>query len=217
MSDLICENYSSLLVLSRFDIALGFGDKTIGEVCAENDVDTPTFLAVINLLLKQEYKQMEVQVSIEALLSYLHNSHIYFLDYRLPEIRTKLRDALDPGQGNLNKAVLNYFDEYVSEVNKHMTYEEEHVFPYVRALLKDEQTGPYDIGVFQKQHDQVEARLTEFKHILIKYYPAASSNELNSVLFDIFSCEKDLASHNAIEDFLFVPAIQYLENQKQSR
>ena len=44
-------------------------------------------------------------------------------------------------------------------------------------------------------------------------YPATSSNELNSVLFDIFTCEQDLASHNYIEDYLFVPAIQELENQ----
>ena len=35
MSDLICENYPMLLVLSRFGISLGFGDKTIGEVCED--------------------------------------------------------------------------------------------------------------------------------------------------------------------------------------
>ena len=49
------------------------------------------------------------------------------------------------------------------------------------------------------------------KNILIKYYPASSSNELNSVLFDIFTCEQDLASHNYIEDYLFIPVIQTLE------
>lgn len=34
---------------------------------------------------------------------------------------------------------------------------------------------------------------------------------LNSVLFDIFSTEEDLASHNHIEDSLFIPAILELE------
>ena len=33
MSDLVCDNYPVLLVMSRFGIALGFGDKSIGEVC----------------------------------------------------------------------------------------------------------------------------------------------------------------------------------------
>jgi len=69
----------------------------------------------------------------------------------------------------------------------------------------------YNIAIFRKRHDQVEAKLTELKNILIKYYPASSSNELNSVLFDIFTCEQDLASHNYIEDYLFIPVIQTLE------
>ena len=61
------------------------------------------------------------------------------------------------------------------------------------------------------QYTMFKAKLTELKNILIKYYPASSSNELNSVLFDIFTCEQDLASHNYIEDYLFIPVIQKLE------
>jgi regulator of cell morphogenesis and NO signaling len=94
-----------------------------------------------------------------------------------------------------------------------MKYEEKNVFPYVRSLLQGEKKDNYNIRIFSKQHDQIEMKLTEFKHILIKYYPAKSMNEINSVLFDIFNCEKDLASHNAIEDRLFVPAILDLENK----
>ena len=33
MCDLVCDRYPVLLIMSRFGIALGFGDKTIGEVC----------------------------------------------------------------------------------------------------------------------------------------------------------------------------------------
>ena len=29
MSDLICDNYSLLMVMSRFGLSLGFGDKTV--------------------------------------------------------------------------------------------------------------------------------------------------------------------------------------------
>ena len=215
MSKLLCENYSSLLVLSRFGIALGFGDKNIGEVCTSNGVDTDTFLTIINLLMEDEHTihHSDSSFSLESLVDYLHNSHTYFLDYRLPAIRLKLVEVLNPAQKDLNKAVLIYFDEYVAQVHKHMKYEEKTVFPYVRSLLKGEKKDKYNIGIFRKQHDQVEAKLTEFKHILIKYYPAKSTNEINSVLFDIFNCEKDLASHNSIEDSLFVPAILELENK----
>ena len=43
MSDLICENYPMVLVMSRFGIDLGFGEKNIGEVCRQNKIDTYTF------------------------------------------------------------------------------------------------------------------------------------------------------------------------------
>jgi len=32
-------------------------------------------------------------------------------------------------------------------------------------------------------------------------------------LFDILSCEIDLASHNQVEDYLFVPAIEDIERK----
>ena len=49
MCDLVCDRYPVLLIMSRFGIALGFGDKTIGEVCLDSGVDTATFLAVVNM------------------------------------------------------------------------------------------------------------------------------------------------------------------------
>ena len=214
MSDLVCDNYPVLLVMSRFGIVLGFGDKTIGQVCEECEVHTGTFLAVVNLLLDEgEAEDYKGDISVGALLGYLHNSHDYFLNFRLPTIRRNLLGAIDCGEKDIAIAILRFFDEYVAEVQKHMRYEETTVFPYVTSLLRGVRVGEYSIAVFRKRHDQVEAKLTELKNILIKYYPATSSNELNSVLFDIFTCEQDLASHNYIEDYLFVPAVQELENQ----
>ena len=117
------------------------------------------------------------------------------------------------GQNELSRAIMGYFDEYTTGVEEHMTYEEKTVFPYVRMLLGGARPSDYNIEVFRRQHDRVEALLTEFKNILIKYYPSASTNELNSLMFDIFDCEQDLASHNEVEDLLFVPAVRILEQK----
>lgn len=219
MSVLVCENYSVLLVMSRFGIALGFGDKTIEEVCHDSGVDVDTFLAVINLLLDaDEVEATDTPFSIESLVQYLHKSHDYFLNFRLPAIRRSLLNAIDCRQKDVSFAILCFFDEYVAEVQKHMLYEEQTVFPYVRALLAGKPVPKnYNIEVFSRQHDAVEAKLVELKNILIKYYPAAGSNELNAVLFDIFNCEKDLASHNSIEDRLFVPAIREIEKTRKAQ
>ena len=54
MSDLICDNYPMVLVMSRFGIALGFGEKNIGEVCRMSGVDPYTFLTVVNFLADED-------------------------------------------------------------------------------------------------------------------------------------------------------------------
>ncbi|MCC8146478.1 MAG: hemerythrin domain-containing protein, partial [Bacteroidales bacterium] len=113
MSGLISENYFALLVMSRFNITMGFGDKNIDEVCKDYGVDTDTFLAVINLMVNDNHIicSSDVMVSLESLMDYLHNSHNYFLEYRLPEIRNNLAKVLNSDQADLNKAVLEYFDK----------------------------------------------------------------------------------------------------------
>ena len=211
MCDLVCDRYSVLQVMSRFGIALGFGDKTIAEVCTDNKVDTATFLAVVNLLMNfGNGEELAEEVSVRALTDYLHNSHGYFLDFRLPAIRRKLIEAVDCSQSDVSFAIMRFFDEYAAEVQRHMAYEEQTVFPYVESLLAGEKNTTYSMEIFRRQHDQVDAKLRELKNIIIKYYPSGSTNELNGVLFDIFTCERELASHNAVEDEIFIPAVERL-------
>lgn len=215
MSDLICENYALLQVLSRFGVSLGFGDKSVQEVCSMNGVDCTTFLAVVNFLTEENNRMQDhvTGLSVPALMDYLQRAHSYFLDFQLPTIRRKLIKAIDlSSQNEVSFLILQFFDDYVGEVRKHMEYENKKVFTYVRGLLNGERSAQYNIGVFARHHDQVNAKLTELKNIIIKYYPANGDNQLlNATLFDIFSCEEDLASHNRVEDYLFVPAIMELE------
>lgn len=214
MSDLIGENYPMVLVMSRFGIALGFGEKNIGEVCRQNGVDTHTFLTVVNFLTEDAMvpaSEIDKGLSVESLITYLHNAHDYFLNFRLPHIRRKLVEAIEECPKDVAFVITRFFDEYAEEVNKHMSYEEKTVFPYVRGLLDGVKDARYNITIFRKRHDQIEMKITELKNILLKYYPGPGSNLLNSVLFDIFATEQDLASHNHVEDYLFVPVILALE------
>ncbi len=218
MSDLISNDYRLLLVMSRFGISLGFGDKTVEQVCRESNVDCSTFLTVANFM-QEENDRMEDNVqdiSVVALTNYLKQSHSYFLDFCLPTIRRKLINAIDCSAKNeVAFLILKFFDEYVGEVRHHMEYENQQVFTYVDMLLHDKYEKNYNIGVFSRRHDQVELKLTELKNIILKYYPERGNNHLlNSVLFDIFSCEQDLAFHNKVEDFLFIPVVRQLEKEK---
>ncbi len=218
MSDLIIENHSLLLVISRFGLSLGFGDKTVKEICETSGIDCTTFLAVVNFLSEDNFEVDYVHdnISIESIVDYLKNAHNYFLDFKLPAIRTKLLEAVNIGEQNIPYSLLfiKFFDEYVAEVQKHMKYEDKVVFPYVLELLKGKKELKYSITVFQEHHNEIDSKLEELKNILIKYYPAKGNNHLlTEVLFDILSCEIDLASHNRVEDYLFVPSIEAIERK----
>lgn len=219
LSDLICENYDLLLVITRFGISLGFGEKSIREVCEGNNVNTNTLMAVINALIHRSDHIPETvlsDLSAPSLINYLRKSHNYFLDFRLPTLRQNLLAALSNCPDEVLFVIRQFYDEYVEEVRKHMNYEEKTVFPYVENLLAGtlDKDSHYRIDIFSKRHDQIEMKISELKNLLIKYYPTVSGYELNSVLHDIFSSEDDLASHNYIEDYLFVPLIRKIEKEK---
>lgn len=217
MSDLICDNYSLLMVMSRFGLSLGFGDKTVKDVCEAQHVDCQTFLAVANFISEEQlsYNESEDAFSIPALMDYLKRAHTYFLDFNLPAIRRKLIEAIDcSGSNDVAFLILKFFDEYAKEVRRHMEYENEAVFTYVDGLLGGKLSDRYSIATFASKHNQIDAKLKELKNIIIKYYPEKENNNLlNAVLFDIFNCEQDLASHCQVEDYMFVPAVAQMERR----
>lgn len=217
MADIICDNYSLLQVMSRFGLPLGVGDYTVEEVCNSHHVDCNTFLAVVNFINRRNPRTpvpME-NLSVESLVVYLKNAHHYFLDFQLPTIRRKLLEAIDCSMDNeVTFLILKFFDSYVQEVRNHMSYEDMYVFTYVEELLKGKKSEDYDINMFVRHHEHIDEKLTELKNSIIKYYPDnKKAYVMNAVLFDIFNCERDLASHNDVEDCLFVPAVLLLERE----
>jgi len=217
MINLIADDYNLLESLGRFGINLGFGDKTVKEVCEDQGVDTYTFLAVVNYSING-YKQMDDsnRMSVPTLLHYLKASHEYYLDFQLPNIRKELLEALDEND-NLARLIMKMYDSYAHEIRVHMKYEEQNVFPYVDKLLNGEQTGDDDIDTFSKHHNQITQRLRELKNIIIKYLPSDTqrNNKLTAVLYDLYKNEVWLGQHSEVEDYIFVPAIRNLERQQK--
>ena len=47
LSFVIQDDYRLLQVMGRFGISMGFGEKTIGEICSQSGIDANAFLGVI--------------------------------------------------------------------------------------------------------------------------------------------------------------------------
>lgn len=216
MRDLVRNNSALILVMGRFDISLGFGDKTVREVCRTHHVDEKTFLAVVNYVAGRDYRFEDV--SLPSLIRYLKQSHEYFLDFNLPNIRRKLIEAVDCSDGNdIAMLIIRFYDEYVQAVRKHMEYENEVVFSYVEQLSQGHLKRNYTISEFASKHAPIGDKLKELKDVIIRCYPEKNNYLLNAALLEIISCEQDLTSHCQIEDKLFVPAVKLIEQQLRKK
>lgn len=216
MASLISGDDTLLQVMSCFDITLGFGDKTVQEVCDERGVDCSTFLAVINFVA-DGFARLDTsynEISLRCLTNYLRRSHIYFLKYLLPSIRRKLEKAIEKSSDKVARLILQSFDEYMGEVEKHMDFEDITVFDYVEKLIDGKVKSKFKISTFSKHHDLVSDRLKELKNILIKYTPEDVNHYyLTAGLLEIYSCEKGLEWHCKVEDYLFSPVVYNLERK----
>lgn len=212
MRSLISDNSLLLMALSRFGIPLGFGDKTVGEVCGQQEVDTSTFLAIANFISGRPYSTDDI--SLESLMDYLKRAHSFFLDFQLPMIRRKLIQGLDcSGVDSLGFLIIRFYDDYVAEVRNHMEVENDHIFPYVESLLEGTVNKNMTIESYARSHSHIAPKLKELKDIIIRYYPEKDIDLLNSALFDIITCEQDLHSHCLAEDLIFIPAVAELERK----
>ncbi len=214
---IIGDNYNILQALGCFGISLGFGDKTVREVCEDQHVDTYTFLAVVNFTING-YRGYDdaYRLSVPTLLKYLKACHAYYIDFELPFIRRELEGALDEND-NLARLILKLYDDYAHSIINHMRYEEKTVFPYVEKLETGEAPKNYDIHTFSKHHEQTDQKLKELKNIIIKYLPSDGlhNNQLSATLYDIYNCEDWLAQHTEVEDHILIPAIRELERRSK--
>ena len=219
MISLIRDNYDLLQMLGSFGISLGFGDKTVKEICENNNVDTYTFLAVVNFTING-YGDFgaDDKLSVPTLLRYLEACHAYFLDFQLPYIRRELQESLDERE-SLAKLILRFYDEYAHEIRRHMKYEQKTLFPYVESLIEGHPINNYNVDTFSKHHSATDNKLRELKLLIIKYLPldGLHNNQLTATLHDIYENEAWLRQHAMVEDDIFVRAIRRLEQlNKQS-
>ena len=213
MIDLIRDNYNVLQALSSFGINLGFGDKTVEEVCKDNGVDCRTFLIVVNFLVNGYFRDEELEyVNVGSLLHYLQANHKYYLDFQLPFMRKELSDSLNP-DGRVDKLIMDFYDAYAAEVRKHMKYEEDRLFPYINSLLEGMRDEAYNIEAYAKHHGMADVKLKELKNIIIKYLPGDSlrNNMLTATLYDLYNNEEWLQLHAKVENEILVPVIKNME------
>lgn len=228
LSDLIHANIGLIPVLNRFNIELGFGDKTVIEICNEKKINTDFFLEIVNAYHNEHYfpQKSLMQFSAILIINYLSKTHKYYLNVLMPELDFLLNKMLDQIKLN-NKTYVDlikkFYENYKVELEQHIQDEEKNVFPFVVEIQTafDKQI-PYEklpaevkafsIHEFEKEHGDLDEKLLDLKNIIIKYLPPNYNSEIcHSFLMKLLYLEKDLNDHARIEDKIMVPKVIDLE------
>ncbi len=218
LADLIELNYRLLVVLSRLDIGLGFGEQTVEDSCNSHGINISSFLLICNEYTFDGYvpaADLLADADLTVIMKYLHNSHVNYMETGMKNLNDSLVTLMSPTDDALKKVVRKFFDDYKAEVQNHFNYEENTVFPYIHALMAGQRQEGYSIEVFEENHSDIDEKLGDLKNIVMKYLPDSCDPILrNQVLYHIFNLEEDLYHHTLIEDNILVPLVNILEENE---
>lgn len=221
LADLIAANHYLVLALPRVGIPLGFGDKSVAEVCRLYGVPVDFFLMICNAYTFDSYlpdAEELAETDMSPLVPYLIASHHYYLDNRIEHIDNHLQHVADKIGGRSGDMLKKFFDDYRDEVVEHFRFEEQDAFPPLENL----QQGKHIDGSvsakmgrhFKQAHGNIEDKLSDLTQIAYKYLPQnALTDEAIEMIFDVLQLSVDLKKHELIEEKILLPYVKWLEKK----
>ncbi len=226
LADVVQSNFDALSVISRFGISLGFGDRLIGDVCQKYGINTDFFLEILNTFNgSHPVEENDIKLfSVVDIVNYLRKTHNSYRNESVPVIEDLLKRLID-GCSQLNEINLvhNLFDEYKNELLRHISWEDDDIFPYALSvegayLNKINQNDVirvmrrYSMSDFLDEHDDIEAKLCDIRILFIKYLPPVADQLLCiKLLRELHLLERDINNHARIEEKVLGPKVIAME------
>lgn len=221
MSELIAANPYLMLMLEHFGIALVVHDKTIRQLCRENEVSEALFISFANLFngFPPSPTDQFAYSDLKQIIRFLKNSHTYYLEEKYPQIRGYITRMFELNEQSSMLLVEKFFDQYFDEVKEHLHYEDQVVFDYVNKLFDsmDSKKGSvlsadYSVCNYQEHHDDIEEKLEDLKSLLLNYLPLKNDQQIRrKLLFSLYELEFDLNIHTQIENDILIPLVEKME------
>lgn len=218
MADVVARNHTLILAMPRLGIALGFGERSVQEICHEKGLPVEFVLLIFNVYTFDDYLPDEEELAATdfgPLVPYLEASHRYYLNERLPHIERHLLHVAGSAGERYGSILKCFFEDYRKEVVEHFESEERDVFPYMEGLMHGGQKVERLPGHFADNHTDLVDKLKDLTQILYKYIPSEGfEEELNELVFAILQLSADLEKHAVIEERVLLPYIQQLERRQ---
>ncbi len=221
LSEIVFTYPKTVLFLQHFDIYVPLNEKTITTICIEKGIRSELFLTLLNLYLDNEFATPNglLVSDLPVIINYLSNSHRYYQEDIYPNIQKSICELNELNDTPEIKMVDRFFQEYFNEVNLHLKYENEVTFPYIDCLYKSltekhkcSISENYSVEEYQDHHNDIEEKLDDLMHLLIKYLPIQKDKHVRRELFMLLAeLNYDLHIHSQIEDLIVIPLVKKME------
>lgn len=219
MADMIAANHNLILVFPRLGLRLGFGEKSVKEVCDSMGISSEVLLLICNLYTFEDYTVDVTTLrseDVQAVVAYLKRSHRYYVDERLPHIERHLHHVMSQVEDRYRTLLHQFFSDYCHQVNAHFESEEREVLPYLEKLLEGAVCSPSAAEQVELTHEGLRDTLSDLTQILYKYVPC---HNITEEFFEMVTCilqlSGDLDKHALVEEQVILPYIGYLEERKR--
>lgn len=227
LSEIVNKNVHILPYLRRLGLKLGFGDKTIEEICNSYKINIEFFIELIQLIIKKYDFNPKYINNFETNLTidFLRKSHNSYLCESLPKIKQLIMNLHETESERIEdtKIMIKFFSVYEKEFQEHLNYEDSMIFPYILEIelkFKNKLTDPEiktlikenTIKNYIKQHESLNEQLNDLKNLLIKYFQPFENELLTqSLIYAIYDLERDLKYHELIENQILFPQVNKME------
>lgn len=194
LSELLTEHSELIPVVNRFGIKLGVGEKTIGKICLENDLNINFILAILNVYLDEEYDPDEDldTFDVSLIVDYLKRTVENYMQVLVPNIEKHFTPfiAMNDGENKELKLLHKIFYQFKSGLSEHLQQGLEQLSDYPNELLHD------------------------LKNIIIKHISGNYNQNLAyAVIFSITALEKELHIYNRLLKKLLRPKLRELDSE----
>jgi len=232
LANILIRNYALIPVITRFNISLGIGDKTIDDVCKETGIHSELLLTVLNLLDDNEYTITEKMnpYIVLPMMDYLQTIYEDYLQIQVLNIERhigRLIASAKPSNNDL-QLLFSLFMEYKQELSALIEKKGQELFPYIlnvyELFYSPEYTACINLEMLapiQKtgyEYDAVNEKLRDLNSLMIKYLRGNyDENIFYAVILSLNRLKEDMAGTQRLEEKILQPIVMKMEKEIRTR
>lgn len=224
---MVAEDFRTAAVFKKYGIDFCCkGGRTIADACEKKNIDEQKIYEEIENLPKSGGANIDfTSWPLDLLADYVEKTHHRYVEEKTPVLQAFL-DKLCKVHGDRHPELFEIrelFDESAKDLAAHMKKEELILFPFVRNMIKAQQTGealrqPHfgtvenPVNMMQHEHTVEGERFEKIATLTDGYTPPADACNTYKVAFAMLQdFENDLHTHIHLENNILFPKSIRLE------